>query len=336
MSYTRTVSRDIVVPYSYWTYEQNLNGDWLQVKREDTTTHRVNVEITVETDPFEESVEECNEHINILTGSVAAMEASQCAEIAKNATQISNTVLKGFFHTVRTELETQRVALKQAVEAKLILLNKQAQSLKAKQAQMEQDYSRTSSRYLKIFDELNQELENRIHEVDQPVFKMVDSINKESERMLATDLVQTTITTSKESSEILSQLNVATIKKNALQAMSIVNQFLLEKAKSENVLKSTLIPNEREACYYIPVCMMETNDMHSKSQKCVMPNPGNYNEDVISQSVLSSINQKDLKSSPETDKMVNDYFQEEINKNITDRSEHSDRVRGMITKMYNK
>ena len=117
----------------------------------------VNVDIYVDTDPFDQSVANCNKSVNGLTASVGAMNAAQCLAISQNADKVSKTLIDGFFHTVRTDLSTQRAELEQTVDARLMLLRQQSQMLQQKRKEMEEHYARTSARYQKMFHTMERE-----------------------------------------------------------------------------------------------------------------------------------------------------------------------------------
>ena len=215
MSYTESFSRTIAVHYSGTVtvnYPASEHGGSTTASYSGTAYEQVDVDIHVDTAPFDASVANCNNHVNGLTASVGAMNTAQCIAIRKNADKVSKALIDGFFHTVRTDMGTQKAELEQVINARLLLLRQQATSLKAIQDTMAEDYARTTARYQKIFNDLNRELSNRIHEIDQPVFKLVEGVEKQNDRMLHTDMVQTVATISKESSVLQAQVNTASVK----------------------------------------------------------------------------------------------------------------------------
>ena len=157
MSYSRRFSRTVSVHYSGTvSYPASQTGG--SVSYSGTAHELVEVDVHVDTGAFDASVAHCNNSVSGLTASVGAMNAAQCLAIRQNADKISKSIIDGFFSTVRTDLRTQKAELEQAIDAKLLLLRQQAQTLQEKQQQMEEDYARTSARYQKIFNDLNNEL----------------------------------------------------------------------------------------------------------------------------------------------------------------------------------
>ena len=70
MSYTRTFHKTVTIPYS-----RNVTVDGKSVNISGEVSEVVEVNIHVETDPFDNQVHKCNQNVNLLTGAIAATEA---------------------------------------------------------------------------------------------------------------------------------------------------------------------------------------------------------------------------------------------------------------------
>ncbi|MBE6331145.1 MAG: hypothetical protein E7070_02385 [Bacteroidales bacterium] len=336
MSYIRTFSRTISVPYSVTVnYPASQSGG--SVTRSGTATETVVVEIEVDTNPFDASVGRCNDHVNGLTASVGTMNAAQCAAISENAAKVSQTLIDGFFHTVRTDLSTQRAELEQRIESRLLLLRQQAASLQDKRRKMEEDYARTTARYQKLFADLNNELSIRIHEVDQPVFNFANEVDAQNDRMLHTDMIQTAITTSRESSLVQSQLNVARVKHDALSAMNRVQNFLVEKASSERTLQTACTDGNGTDRYLAPVCYIETESENMQvKRQCLAPRIVSSGGNAMD-GLCNALADVDFSTPVDSEiEMLQSYFQAEVAQNIKGNDAHSDRVKAMINKLFNR
>lgn len=339
MSYNRRFTRRLAVPYSgsmTVNYPPSQNGGSKTVYYDGTAYEDVEVDIHVDTSPFDASVANCNDHVNDLTASVGAMNTAQCIAIKENADKVSKSIIDGFFHTVRTDLSTQKAELEQVIEARLLLLRQQAASLKEKQRTMADDYARTTARYQKIFSDLNNELSVRIHEIDQPVFSLVKEVDIQSDRMLHTDMVQTAVTMSKESSILQAQISAATVKKHALEAMGMTRNFLTSKAVSERTIRKTTIEGSGEEIYLIPVCFMRTESEEKISQKCLIPEYYSKNNDYLQNRLCDTLEEYEfpIRTESETEQLQS-YVQAEMANKITGNDNHSVRVRDMISKMLN-
>lgn len=340
MSYSRRFTRRIAVPYSgskSVSYPASEHGGTKTVYYSGTAYEDVEVDVQVDTSPFDASVANCNDNVNGLTASVGAMNAAQCLAISENADKVSKTIIDGFFHTVRTDLSTQKAELEQVIESRLILLRQQAASLQEKQKTMSDDYARTTARYHKLFDDLNNELSARIHQIDQPVFNLVKEIDTQSDRMLHTDMVQTAITMSKESSLLQARINSATVKHHALEAMGQAQSFLTSKALSERTILDACVDGNGDERYLVPVCYMRTeSEGHKAEQLCVMPDYYSSKNPKLKEQLCEKLGNMEF-GTMEADykEQLNSYVQSEIGKNITNNDEHSNRVRDLINKMLN-
>lgn len=337
MSYNCSFNRRISVPYSGSTtvsYPKSENGGSITVHYSGTAYEDVEVDIHVDTAPFDSSVASCNSHVNGLTASVSAMNAAQCLAITKNADKVAKTIIDGFFHTVRTDLGTQQVELEQVIESRLILLRKQAVTLQEKQKKMGENYARTTARYQKIFSDLNRELSVRIHEIDQPVFNLVKDVDEQSDRMLHTDMIQTAVTMGKESSLLQAQVSAATVKRHALEAMEQAQSFLISKAMSERTLHETCVNGNGNDSYLIPVCYMKSKtENHLTNQQCVLPEYYVVRNPKLSQYLCERLEDYELDNGDGA--QIMSYVQSEMDRMLVDNDKHTLRVRATINKMLN-
>jgi hypothetical protein len=169
MSYTRSVRQTIYVHYhGSASYPASQNGG--TVSYSGTASEDVIVNVRVDTTPFDASSADCRPTVDGLTASVAATESAQVASIRSNSRRVGKTLIDGFFKTVRSEISQQINELKNNVEATLLKLQSDAQRCNDMQRQMEVDYNRKCDQYLRIFNELDNELRNRIQNLDQPTF----------------------------------------------------------------------------------------------------------------------------------------------------------------------
>ena len=187
MSYTRHFSKTITVHYSgSVSYPASQSGGTKSYSG--STKETIHFNVTVDTDPFDESGEHQKDGVDLLTGSVAATEAAQVSSIRENSARIGQTIISGFFKTVKSDISQQITELRTRTDALLVQLNELAKRCNDKRRQMGVDYQRISSRYSKIFDDLNKELDNRIHSIDEPVFRLTrqtDDIGSGAEKLVA-------------------------------------------------------------------------------------------------------------------------------------------------------
>jgi len=92
-----------------------------------------------------------------LTTSVIATEAAEIESRWRNSKKIAKSVVNGFFNFTRSEISQQVSELTTRVDATLIHLSELSKSVLDKKRQMEVDFNRISSRYVKVFEDLDKE-----------------------------------------------------------------------------------------------------------------------------------------------------------------------------------
>jgi hypothetical protein len=141
-------------------------------------TTSAEIVIHVDTMPFDSSVSKVNGHVDALTGAVIAMNTAQVAAINQTTKKVSNSLLNGFFGTIKAEISQQLQALDSAVKATFGLILEQGKAGTQKKNQMEADFNRISSRYADLFGNLDAECHKRIYELDKPAFNLSENIQK--------------------------------------------------------------------------------------------------------------------------------------------------------------
>jgi hypothetical protein len=145
----------------------------------------VHFDITVDTKPFDKSVKENNAHIKLLTETVETAEAAQVAAKIKSAEDISDTVVKGFYGLIKSEINQQINEIKPRVESLLVELHHQRDACLSKKNQLTGDFERIAERYTKIFHELDKELVKRISLLDKAVIHVHETLTHRVSRTLS-------------------------------------------------------------------------------------------------------------------------------------------------------
>jgi hypothetical protein len=177
MSYTQRFQDSIFVEgATSVNYPASERGGTMRV----SYTKNVSLDITVdvETNNFDVSVAHCNRSIDGLTGSVTAMNAAQCTAIQQTAGEVSQSLINGFFGTIKMELSQQLQALDSAIKAGFDLLESQGKAVSEQKKTMETDYNRISSRYVTIFQNLDSECYKRIYALDKDSFNLARNVQK--------------------------------------------------------------------------------------------------------------------------------------------------------------
>lgn len=339
MSYSRQYTKKIAVPYSGYATEtfsypasESGGSRTVRVYYEGTAYEDVQVDIEVDTDPFDRGVANCNNHVDVLTGSVVATQAAQVESIKQKAKQIGDSVVNGFFNTVRFEISTQIVELQKRVEALLLDMNEKQKKLLALKAQMEKDYHRVSEQYGKIFGELNQELENRVHALDQPVFSSANEMYLAEDRFMQMDMLNVVALSGKENALLDAQIGTALTKQHTQRALNEVNTFLTKKQASELILEHSKIADNRERRFYAPVCYASTTDEHNVINSQAFAS-GILPQDTSSQ-VVGIVQMDSIPDMSDEEKESVDVFFKTLVNEADASDEHAVRVKNIITKLY--
>lgn len=332
MSYTRryheTVSRTVTV-----SYPASQNGGSTSA----TVTIPVEVNIHVDTMPFDQSVQHCENNVNLLTTSIVATEAAEIVSKEVNSRKVAKSIVNGFFSYIRSEISQQIAELSQNIDAHLMHLHELAKSCADKKRQMETDYHRITSRYFKIFDDLNNELSNRIHDLDKPTFSFKKESDNQRIRSIENDMVNVVTVCGTESSGLQSKISASIAKKRALDAINKAKLFLLQQKQINQTIQQSMINESTSNTIYTPVCLVESISENSSDKGVLSPQYiAVLNQKNIKQGLFDSFASKTnkwIKSSDEDIKKISLYFATEINDKITGKDQHSERIRQMIKKI---
>lgn len=333
MSYQRSFTKRIAVHYSGTIhYPASQNGG--SVSYSGTEYEDVTVTVDVDTAPFDTSVQHCNNSVGALTGAVVATEGAQVASIQSNAQKIGQTIINGFFKTVHSEISQQITELSNRINAILLHLNGLTKRCTDKQHQMGTDYHRLSERYLKIFEELDGELKNRIYELDRPAFVFKQISDQSAYRALNSDLVGTATVAGTENSQLEARISASVTKKRALDTIDKANVFLEKQKQTNTILHRCIIDEENANVYYVPVCYMETSNDNNRIDR-TMHQPAAI-QHIDAQRLIEEMNDYTQETVSEEDReQIQLHFNAEISSHYAASDIHTERVKDCITRLFN-
>ncbi len=343
MSYSRKYHETITVRGSktvnvHIPASQSSSSKTVTIEYEENVP--VDVNIHVDTDPFDNSVEHCNTNVNFLTGAVVATETAQIASIDKNSKKVANTVINGFFDYIRSEISQQIAELTQNIDAQLMHLKELSKAVIEKKKQMEGDFTRISGRYIKTFDDLNNELSNRVYELDKPAFVFKKETDNQEIRTSCNDMVSTVTIFGKESGELQSKIAASLTKKRALDTLNKAKIFLWQQKKLNNTIQQSMISENIENSVFSLVSFIETQIEKTQFEKNIFTpdfisafkDNKKKNELIEKFSDLSNTWKNIPKDYYDNLKI---YFNTEINNTYTTSEQNSVRVKEMIQKIAN-
>lgn len=336
MSYKRSFTKTIEVHYSGTAHRTISVGDTTRdvtVHYSGTVREPVTVTVNVDTDPFDSSVNDCNTNVGVLTGSVAATELAQVQSIRDNSRKVGQTIVDGFFKTVRSDLGQQIQELSSRIDATMLHLRELAARCVSKQKQMEKDYYGLSKRYGSIFNDLNKELENRVYELDRPTFKFKETGDATTARAISSDMASTVAVAGYENGHLDAVISASLAKKQAMNALDKSNTFLTKQKMTEKLLENCSIRESRNAVYYSPVFYIESCQAGNVVNKNV------YAPDFIDKShhqkIMEDLRVCEFHNDDLSAKHLKDEFTSEVASKYTKHDTHDDRVRDYITKLFN-
>ena len=232
----------------------------------------------VNTDPFDYSVDSCNDKVNRLNGAVVAMNAAQCAVIEQTSDKISQHVVDGFFNVVKSEISQDSARLRNIIVSQIALLKDHAVRVRQQTDTMTTDYNRISSRYIKIFKELDEECRKRVHSLDSKAFEISSEITEKQLRVPGM-AIGGFITSSTEDCLMVDQIALSHLKSNTRDTInSLLDNISKDLGFSRNTERMVYEkPCENEEPVYVPVLFIQTEDLHGRHNKC-------YSNDVVARS----------------------------------------------------
>jgi len=268
MSYSKTYTGSVgysgSVSYSY-SYPASEHGGSGSGVAHYSGSVPVSVNLFVDTNPFDSSVNSCTDSVRRLNGAVITMNSAQVASIHKSATEVSSHIISGFFNMIKSELDQNIAALYAKFKAVFELLTTKSDTLQKQQLVMQDDYLRISERYNKIFQNLDEELEKRIVALDKNVFELSRRVQGEQLHSEASKKVTQFLLGTNEDEIVQQQLIVANAKSRVLNAIDGLAENVVQEAvysKKVNSIVSEKNCRSSENAY-IPVIFTESANLDS-------------------------------------------------------------------------
>ena len=331
MSYSKRYTQTIAVHYSgSISYPASEHGG--SKSYSGTAYEEVVIDIDVDTRPFDREVQECNLTVGGLTGAVVATETAQIASIRQNSRKVGSTIVNGFFDTVRSELSQQIMELSTKIDATLIHLQKLAQRCKENQAKMQVDYGRLTSRYMKTFEDLDKELENRIFELCRPAFVFKRTTDECTTGIVCSDMTTTAAISGSEQARLEAQIASSLTKRRAVDTIKQANHFLTKQKRTEYVLNNSSIDENVEGNIYLPVCYIETKDNGITNRNTFKHG---MLDKVNAAQLTERISQSEIQNELESEnKQLEENFNRQVGSTFKDDDMHSKRVMNYVTKLF--
>ena len=293
-----------------------------------------NIDCVLDTNPMAEEINTVSNHIKGTTTAVVAMQTAVVLAEKKAADDVCNNVNTGFYTLIRSQISQKIAKLQSDVDSYLMQLNAQKKQLLAIRGRMERDYNMISSRYLKLFNGLNQNLKQRIFELDKPT---VDFAVKELEKVSnRTKYLTATVPVSQLESLAASQKIIASnVKFRGLRVINSMTNFLADMSEQKKLTDRILLEkgNVENSTLSVPVVISECNfdKFDSKNIDIQLNNAqlSKQTQSTIKNTVNSNIENIEWQPSKEIDKEVKSEFSKYLSN-----SGSSQRVKDMANKLF--
>lgn len=219
------------------------------------------IDCVVDTEPMAREITSVSNHIKGTTAAVVGMRAAVIQAEEEASDHVCENVNRGFYTLIRSQISQKIAKLKSEVDSHLMQLNQQRKQLLAIRSRMERDYNMISNRYLKLFNGLNQNLRQRVFELDRPT---IEFALKDADRLSnRTRLLSATVPVEQlESLDLSQKILVSNVKYRGLSVINSMKRFLrdmyVQKRLTDRILLAESSPAEC-ATMSIPVIICESN-----------------------------------------------------------------------------
>ena len=330
MSYTEKKT----LPVEYIDHEYRLvrSGNDVSVESyEVTRIKHIDVNVKVNTTPFDNSVDRCGNHVGTLTGSIIGFKTANIASKVNNEKQIVNSVTSGFSSLIEQNLTLQNAGIEAEMHALAGELMQQCKELDYKHEVMNKDFNRIKSRYTSLFETITKEMNNRIKQLIKPCFDFVSQVRQEQNRRIETSLLSVATTTGKESDSARIAIQASKMKSNAENLISTAGSYI-KGNKSLSIAKDTFCVDSEESdkVCYAPVIVAYSGDESSSLKPTLYVNPIIDGNNEAKDSLLNTANSlKEQEGSIDYKNRIGAYFNQMLS-DVSDGSERSQRIVAMM------
>ncbi|KAB2908521.1 MAG: hypothetical protein LC102_05325 [Ignavibacteriales bacterium] len=302
----------------------------------------VEINIEVDTEQFDKKIDTTVNQVNTLNDSIIGTAEAEEISIIENADRIATTVVSGFFSYIKSDISQQIAELQSSVDAKFVEMMKQKENALSKVEQMREDFQRITSRYTKIFSELDKELSNRIYALEADSLKLKKLLTEIVEYQKLNKSLATSTVTNREEALTQSKLYASKLKVDTYnfvtRAQGILASYKILGRSLDSILQSVQIDEPKQLL--LPVIFREAQ---MNAEVSVM-------NSYVSAETPKSNATADFKATLEQHftkappllapvsqiqrQQIERFFNEEIERSMEKQDEHSKRVLDKIFSLW--
>ena len=125
------------------------------------------INFTVSTRPLAERIDGVTKEVGVVGVAVTAMQAAVIASEKEASDTICQSIDSGFYLLMRSRFSQRLAQFSSTMNSRIGSMLETAQAIDRTHQQMRGDFNRIKSRYVKLFDGLDQKLEERVRELDR-------------------------------------------------------------------------------------------------------------------------------------------------------------------------
>ncbi len=265
MSYTRTYHNSVTFSGSKTvSYPASEHGGTMTVSYSGTVP--VTTNIHVDTDPFDASIRGANTGIDLLTGSVVAMESAEVIAKKEASNKIADRLIGGFYSLISNDLTTQRSESITLVKAKFALLKEYSQGVADKKERMESDTARLKTYYGSVFENIDKDMITRIEALDRNVFKIKKGARDELIMIPGKSAVTSSYIQTKESGTVDGLVYAARLRSRISTVLSAVSDYVKKSSEYKKTVNNIMSSGESEQSQieYVPVILHSSQDINAE------------------------------------------------------------------------
>ena len=232
--------------------------------------------ITVDTRPMADSLDNVRSKVQGVTTSVVAMQTAVVLAQRQSSERICKNVDSGFFLLMKSQFDQKIAAVSSKMFSTMQLMQSFKNDMDKIMAIMQDDYERIKLRYLKHFSSLDRALEARIHELDKRAYEISHDY-KMSQFKTGSEVIKA-ICYSDDTQLLNVKQSSATVKSKSAKSIGIMANDVIEQQKYSESLQNILKDIEFETTQneFVPVVFTESDSLvsHDTSIKDIVTSTG--------------------------------------------------------------
>lgn len=293
------------------------------------------IDCLVDTIPMAEKIQRVGQNVEHTTMAVVAMKTAVVEAEKSGAQHICQNVNRGFFTLMQSQLSAKLAQKKSRTEALMAQLAMQKRRLLEIKNSMENDYQRICTRYGRIISSINKQLEQRIIDLDKPVYKFcTNDIATCTNRKLTVSGIAPIV--QKEDVQTAQRINSSVLRRDGEYAINHLKDFLMEFAKSDHEVRCHTIESlpAQDCTFYLPFVMMSVTVDSDGTQSLYITPPESLSIKNAQRSVREISSQVNTFGWVPEESVSSETKTEFLR--ILAESEQPDRVKKMIKRLYDQ